>query len=165
MDIEHPEFVLFLKCAAKNNLRYLCIGGYAVNYYGYHRVTEDMDIWIAPTSENKACFLNTLLCMGYTENEIGAIRKEDFTTHFMCSLAARPHVIDVLTVIHRNVSFDEAEKEKVVHLIEPGIELKLVPYTFLKDIKLRSSRPKDLWDVARLEELQEAKKNPGSKSD
>jgi hypothetical protein len=32
MDIENHEFVLFLNCASQNNLRYLCIGGYAVNF-------------------------------------------------------------------------------------------------------------------------------------
>lgn len=157
MDIEHPEFILFLKCAKKNNLRYLCIGGYAVNYYGYHRVTEDMDIWVAPTNENKICFFNTLLCMGYTENEMADIKKEDFTSYFMITLGARPHVIDILTIVHRDISFDDAEKEIIIHQAEEDIELRLVSYDFLKDIKLRSRRDKDLWDVARLEELRNLK--------
>jgi hypothetical protein len=162
MDIDHPEFLLFLKCAAKKQLRYLCIGGYAVNYYGYHRVTEDMDIWIAPTEENKSCFLNTLLCMGYNENEIDEIKKEDFTSYFMCTLGTRPHVIDVLTIIHKNISFDDAEKDMIIHKTDENIEFRLVPYNFLKDIKLRSSRQKDLWDIARLEELRNFKKNKDS---
>lgn len=153
MDIEHPEFLLFLKCAKKNSLRYLCIGGYAVNFYGYHRVTEDLDIWIAPTNENKVCFFNTLLCMEYSEEEMNGIRKEDFTDYFMLTLGVRPHVIDTLTIVHKNVSFDNAEKEMIIHPIGEGVEIKMVPYEFLKDIKLRSSRPKDLWDIARLEEL------------
>ena len=58
MDIENKEFLSFLRCAGKNNLRYLCIGGYAVNYYGFHRATDDMDIWIAPTTQNKKHFLD-----------------------------------------------------------------------------------------------------------
>jgi hypothetical protein len=153
MDIENPEFISFLRCAEKNHLRYMCIGGYAVNYYGYHRTTEDMDIWIAPTDANKQNFLNTLLCMGYSENEISDIKGEDFTTYFMCSLGSRPHVIDVLTIIHKHIPFDEAEKQMVIHTVGEGIKLNFVPYNFLKDIKLRSSRPKDLFDVARLEEL------------
>ncbi len=41
MDIEHPEFLNFLKCAKENKLRDLCIGGYTVNYYGFYRMTED----------------------------------------------------------------------------------------------------------------------------
>lgn len=157
MDIEHPEFILFLKCAAQNNLRYMCIGGYAVNYYGFHRVTEDMDIWIAPANENKICFLSTLHCMGYSENETRNIKDEDFTTYFMCTLGVRPHVIDVLTVVHKNISFDEAEKNMMTHVTDSGVNMNLVPYDFLKDIKLRSSRPKDLWDISRLEELRNQK--------
>ncbi|MFI5186729.1 MAG: hypothetical protein ACHQF0_08400 [Chitinophagales bacterium] len=158
MDIEYSEFVLFLICAKKNNLRYMCIGGYAVNYYGYHRVTEDLDIWIAPTNENKFSFLSTLLCMGYSENEISYIKEEDFTSYFMITIGARPHVIDLLTIVHKNIVFDSAEKEMVIHSIGEGVELKIVSYDFLKDIKLRSSRPKDQWDIARLEELRNLKK-------
>ena len=153
MDIENEEFILFLKCARKNNLRYLCIGGYAVNYYGYHRATEDMDIWIAPTAENKICFLNTLRCMNYSESEMDAIKEEDFTTYFMCSLGSPPNVIDVLTIVHKNIKFDEADKKSIIHTVSPEIELRFVPYDFLKEIKLRSTRHKDLHDIARLEEI------------
>src|SRR6476620_9017956 len=100
MDIENEEFLLFLKCAKQNDLRYMCIGGYAINYYGYHRVTEDLDIWIAPTNENKEHFLNTLRCMNYGEEEIDYIKNEDFTIYFMCALGVRPYVLDVLTILH-----------------------------------------------------------------
>ena len=153
MDIEHPEFLLFLKCAKQNHLRYMCSGGYAVNFFGYHRVTEDLDIWIAPTNENKAAFIQTLLCMRYTEGEIEYIKDEDFTTYFMITIGNRPHVIDVLTIVHRQLNFDDAEKHMIVHSAGEGVELKMVPYDYLREMKLRSTRPKDLFDIARLEEL------------
>lgn len=92
MDIEHPEFLNFIRCAEKNKLRYMCIGGYAVNYYGFHRATQDLDIWIAPTNENKKCFFNTMPCMGYTESEYDHLKNEDFTSYFMCSIGVRPKV-------------------------------------------------------------------------
>lgn len=158
MDIENKEFLLFLKCAQQNNLRYLCIGGFAVNYYGFHRFTEDMDIWIAPTNENKACFLNTLKCMKYPEDEIALISEEDFSTYFICTLGVRPNVIDILTIIHKNVDFDKAEEEVVMHKMENGTILKFIPYSFLKELKLLSRRGKDLSDVARLDELKDKKK-------
>ncbi|MEP7144173.1 MAG: hypothetical protein ABI707_14920 [Ferruginibacter sp.] len=153
MDIEHPEFLNFLRCAQKNKLRYLCIGGYAVNYYGFHRMTEDLDIWIAPTNKNKECFFNTMLCMGYTESEFDDIKNEDFTTHFMCTLGARPNVIDVLTILHHLLNFDEAEKKMSLHNLNDGIELRLVSYEELKATKLYSRRPKDTWDITQLERL------------
>ncbi len=61
----------------------MCIGGYAVNFFSYHRVTEDMDIWMAPTNENKTSLINTLMCIRYSESEIAYIVDEDFTTYFM----------------------------------------------------------------------------------
>ena len=157
MDIEHPEFLNFLNCAQKNKLRYMCIGGYAVNYYGYHRATEDLDIWIAPTSENKKCFFNTMLCMGYTESEFDDIKDEDFTTYFVCTLGAMPNVIDVLTILHHKLNFDEAEKNMTIHKINDAVELKLVSYDVLIETKLRSHRPKDLEDISKLEQLRNKK--------
>lgn len=157
MDIENKEFILFLKCAQTNNLRYLCIGGYAVNYHGYHRATDDMDIWIAPTNENKIFFLNALKCMGYSEVETNVIKEEDFTTYFMCSLGSRPDIIDVLTIVHKNISFDEAEKNMILHPLSEDIMIKMVSYDFLKDIKLRSTRAKDLYDISSLESLRNKK--------
>ncbi len=157
MDIENEEFLLFLKCAQNNNLRYLLIGGYAVNYFGFHRHTDDMDIWIAPTNENKTAFLKTLKCMQYADDEIKQIENEDFTTYFMCSLGIRPDVIDVITIINKNISFDEAEKGVLKHSINDDLKINLIPYEFLKEVKLRSSRQKDLYDIARLEELRTKK--------
>lgn len=157
MDIENEEFLLFLKCASINKLRYLCIGGYAVNYYGFHRHTEDLDIWIAPTNENKDCFFNTLSCMGYSEQELVPIKDQNFTQHFVCSLSYPPYVIDVLTIIHKDLNFEDAEKDTVIHIVSEGIELKLIPYHFLKEVKLRSGREKDYFDIARLEEMRNQK--------
>ena len=157
MDIENKEFILFLKCAQDNNLRYLCIGGYAVNYHGYHRATDDMDIWIAPTNENKTIYLNTLKCIGYSDQEIDAIKDEDFTTYFMCSLGSRPDIIDVLTIVHKNISFEDAEINMILHTVGENIMIKMVSYDFLKDIKLRSSRAKDLYDISSLESLRNKK--------
>jgi hypothetical protein len=157
MDIENEEFLLFLKCAQNNNLRYLLVGGYAVNYFGFHRHTDDMDIWIAATNENKTAFLKTLKCMQYADDEIKQIENEDFTTYFMCSLGIRPDVIDVITIINKNISFDEAEKGVIKHSINDDLKINLIPYEFLKEVKLRSSRQKDLYDIARLEELRTKK--------
>lgn len=52
MDILNEEFLSFLKCAHQYHLRYMLISGYAVNYYGYNRSTDDLDVWIAPTNRH-----------------------------------------------------------------------------------------------------------------
>ena len=153
MDLLHPEFVIFLSCAEKNNLRYLLIGGYAVNYYGYNRNTHDLDVWIAPTIENRGAFINTLLCMNYSESEVSPLYNEDFTIPFKADIGSPGADIDILTFIHDKISFDEAEKDKVIFQIEDGLKINFVPYDFLKSMKLKTGRDKDLWDVAKLEEI------------
>ena len=40
------DFRDFLKLCTRKRVKYLLIGGYAVNYYGYPRATADMDVWI-----------------------------------------------------------------------------------------------------------------------
>jgi len=157
MDVLHDEFLLFLNCAHKNNLRYLLIGGFAVNYYGYNRNTDDMDVWLAPTNENRQAFINTLLCMNYSETEVAPLHNEDFTSYFVGNLGSGGARIDVLTIVHHAISFDEAEKNKQVFEITDGVFMNIVSYDFLKDIKLRSSRSKDLFDIARLEEIRNKK--------
>ena len=153
MDILNNEFLLFLSCAGKNRLRYLLIGGYAVNYYGYNRNTEDMDIWLAPDNENKKSFIDTLLCMNYSENEVALLKNEDFTKHFVGTIGPQSAKIDVLTFVHHSISFNEAEKNKTVFEIQENIFLNIVPYEVLKEMKLLAYRDKDLFDVARLEEI------------
>ncbi len=135
----------------------MLIGGYAVNYYGYNRNTNDMDVWIAPTNENKLLFINTLLCMKYSEREIDPLYQEDFTQPFVGSFGSEGSDIDVLTIVHHSISYIEAEKNKNIFEILPGLFMNLVPYEFLKDMKLRSHRDKDLWDISQLEKIRNSK--------
>jgi len=40
----HPDFREFLKSLNSAKIKYLLLGGYAVIYYGYRRVTDDLRI-------------------------------------------------------------------------------------------------------------------------
>lgn len=113
MDALNHEFLFFLRCAQKNGLRYLLIGGYAVNFHGYVRNTADMDVWVAPTNENKNQFINTLFCMKYAQSEIADLYTEDFTKPWIGTIGTGVGEIDVLTIVHHELLFDEAEKKKV----------------------------------------------------
>jgi hypothetical protein len=112
-----------------------------------------MDVWIAPTNENKVLFINTLLCMKYSENEVSVLIHEDFTIPFIGNFGSERNDIDVLTVVHHSLSFDKSYLNKEVFQITPDIVMHVVPYDFLKEMKLLARRPKDIWDVSQLEKL------------
>lgn len=50
----------------------MIIGG-----YGFNRNTGDLDIWLAPINENKSFFIQTLLCMDYSESDIAPLYERD----------------------------------------------------------------------------------------
>jgi len=91
--------------------------------------------------------------MKYSEREVNPLYQEDFTQPFVGSFGSEGSDIDVLTIVHHSISYIEAEKNKNIFEILPGLFMNLVPYEFLKDMKLRSHRDKDLWDIAQLEKL------------
>ena len=71
MDLELPvDFKEFLKLLSEHGVRYLLIGGYAVGYHGYPRATNDMDIWIAVSSDNARRAVMVLRQFGFDLPEV-----------------------------------------------------------------------------------------------
>ena len=135
----------------------MLVGGFAVNFYGYNRNTRDMDVWLQPTKENQTAFIATLLCMNYTEQEIAPLYEEDFTQPFKATIGPYDASLDLLTFFHSTVSFDEAYIQKETLEIEKDIMMNFISYKLLIDMKLKAHREKDLWDIARLDEIRNLK--------
>lgn len=53
MDIFDEEILKFWKALQERNVQYIMVGGYATNLHGYQRFTEDLDIWIKDSLENR----------------------------------------------------------------------------------------------------------------
>ena len=53
MDIFDEELLKFWRSLIVNDVRYLMIGGVAINLHGYHRTTNDIDLWIDDTLLNR----------------------------------------------------------------------------------------------------------------
>jgi len=156
-DIEDEFFLAYLTAMQKHQVRYMLIGGIAVNFHGVNRSTQDMDIWLAPTNINRDLFYKALLDLEYTENEISDLKNQDFTGIFKCTIGEMPDTIDCLTIVHPNLSFDDAEKVMIKHDIGGGLMLNVVNYDFLRRMKLLTHREKDWYDVSRLDEFRKRK--------
>lgn len=53
MDIFDEDILNLWRCLESNHVRYIMIGGFAINLHGYSRTTKDIDIWIEDTLENR----------------------------------------------------------------------------------------------------------------
>ena len=64
-DKGNPEMLLLLETFQQFDLRYLIVGGFAVNRYGYSRTTGDLNIYLKDTRENRQNLIHSLDKMGY----------------------------------------------------------------------------------------------------
>ena len=135
----------------KADVNFLLIGGYAVNYHGYPRYTNDMDIWLKPDEENKIKFAKFLRQIDISPESINHILTLNFTMTNAFHLGQNETRIDFLTKIS-GVTFDEAEKEKVFLTLD-NKNIPVIHFDHLIKNKILSARPKDLADVDELQKV------------
>lgn len=139
-----------------NNVRYLTIGGLAVNIYGYTRNTGDIDILIDDTSENRKNLRKTFTDIGI--GDFPEIETMQFVAGFTDFTIAYGMRLDVMT------SIKGLESESFENLLNTAtiVTLKEIPVYFLDydnliKAKKATSRPKDLLDIEELKKLNENK--------
>jgi hypothetical protein len=54
-----------LKLLMAHEARFLLVGGYAVNVFGYVRNTVDLDIWVASDNENRRRVIDAVRDFGF----------------------------------------------------------------------------------------------------
>lgn len=160
MDVEDVEFLQFIRAAASQGLEYMLIGGLAMAMNGIARYTQDADVWIRPTHENKDRFVKTLVELGYDQVELAKLREANFTEAQHIRLAGP---IDVLTVVHFRMEYDACRSRASEFRTEDGQVILFIHINDLRELKLLARRPKDLQDVMMIDALLERmRKKPGT---
>lgn len=142
-----------------NDVRYITIGGFAVNIYGYNRNTGDLDILIDDTIENRKKIRKALKESGIGDFE--SIETMQFVpgwTDFTLDFGLR---LDVMTTIKglENKSFEELLNEATIVMIG-DIPVNFIDYDNLIISKKASNRPKDQLDIEELGKLKNDNPNP-----
>ncbi len=137
-------FVLF----NRYNVDYLIIGGYAVNLYGYSRMTEDVDILFKPGKINGNKLVKVLVEFGVDLTELS---NHDFEHSTHLRLGEYPNSIDLIndTVgLDLSVVFDNGKSFQI-----DEIQIKVIDLDDLIANKLALNTYKDLADVEELKKL------------
>jgi sulfur carrier protein ThiS len=158
MNILYPEHRIILKTLLAHHVDFILIGGYAVNYYGYNRVTGDMDIWIKPDNSNKELLVAALASLGFDEEGIITIRNWDFTQpqKFHIGHENQPDKTEFMTHIS-GITYEDAKKNHIIARIDE-MELPMIHYNNLIQNKKNTGRIKDLADAEYLEKIMKLKK-------
>jgi hypothetical protein len=152
---------LIIKTLNDAGVRYMVVGGIAVNAHGYVRLTVDVDLLIELESPNILVALRALGGLGY--RPINPIRWEEFADPKMrqswmeekqmkvlklFSDEHRETVVDVF--VYDPLGFDEAYARVVYQPLAENVDVPVCGYADLVKLKLAASRRKDLEDLEKL---------------
>jgi hypothetical protein len=138
------DFKEFLKLLAAHEARFLLIGGYAVNAFGYVRNTVDMDVWVAPDKENQARVIAAIREFGFANAASGLLDEVDA----MVRMGMPPLRIEVLKRIS-GVEFEDCWSRRVI-LQDAELKIPMISLEDLKVNKRATGRKKDLLDLDEL---------------
>ena len=146
--LEHRELLYAL---LDNGVSFIVIGGHAVVYYGYERVTADMDIWLQPDNENRSKFLKALQQFGIEDEDINKLSQTDFTIPQVFFFGQKPKRIDFLTKV-TGVTFEEAAPQ-VRYFKLDNRSVAVIQYHHLIATKSATGRAKDKADIEELQRI------------
>lgn len=158
---------LFRELEAKK-VRYLLVGGIAMNLHGVPRMTMDVDIILAMDEANLRAFLGVADCLGL--QPVAPVRKESLldasarnswvNEKHMVSFALRPvdpagPTVDVL--IDPPIDTDDALKRAEPREIA-GVHVSLAAIGDMIALKRMTGRKQDEDDIRQLEKLDQRKR-------
>ncbi|WP_454802965.1 hypothetical protein [Mucilaginibacter phyllosphaerae] len=152
MDIFDEEIIKFFDSLHQNEVRYILVGGLAINFHGYNRYTGDVDIWLEDNIENRK-----KLRKAFIDCEMGnypMIETMQFVpgwTEFFLNNSLK---LDIMTEMKglENYTFEECiQMASIANL--SGAD---VPFLHINQLILNKrvvDRPKDQLDVMALEKI------------
>lgn len=157
MDINDDEIIGLFSFLEKNCVRYILVGGFATVLNGHPRLTQDVDIWIQDTFENRKNLRKTLLDIGLPD--MPQIESIDFVPGWSTINLPSGFALDVMTELK---GFTKGEFENCYSLSNEvsfeNVNIRFLHINQLIKAKKAAGRPKDLLDVEELEKIRKEQK-------
>ncbi len=128
----------------------MVVGSTCLAVYARPRYTEDIDVWVRRSSDNMEKLARALSEFGVS---VQPSSLQPFVDHprQMITLGAAPSAIDMLNFVD-GLKFEDAWDDRVTHQLD-GLEVEFLSLEDFIRSKRASARPKDLADLALLEEV------------
>ncbi len=148
----NSQIVEIWKYLAANKVKYLTIGGFAVNMYGYGRNTGDIDIFIEDSIDNRKNLREALkqAKIGDFEN-LNTMQFIPGWTDITLNFNLRLDIMTSVKGLENNTFEQLLEKAYITEISD--IPVYFLDYENLIIAKKAANRPKDLLDIEELEKL------------
>jgi len=141
------DFIEFIECCVRREVRFLIVGGYAVAAHGHPRATKDLDVWVLLDPDNAERLIGALDDFGMAS--VGLTTADFLEPQVVVQLGYPPIRIDLLTSIS-GVTFDECWPNRVI-IDVGGVDAGFISADDLIINKRAAARPQDLVDADNLE--------------
>ena len=135
-----------------HKVKYITIGGLAVNIYGYNRNTGDIDIYLEDSLENRINLRKALFSinLGNFEN-IESMQFIPGWTDITLNLGLR---LDIMTAVKglEDKTFESLLSRATIVMVDET-PVYFIDYENLIIAKKASNRPKDILDIEELEKI------------
>jgi predicted nucleotidyltransferase len=152
MDTHDESILLLWTHLANQDVRYIMIGGFAVNIHGFSRFTADVDILIEDSLVNRKKFRSALKDAGIGDFEL--LETMDIIPGYTTILLDNGMELDIFTKISGFEENDFSELfEQAVEMEINNITVKFLHLNHLIHTKKMSNRPKDSVDIEELKKI------------
>lgn len=141
-----PEWKELFELFNAEKVEYLLVGGFAVIHYGYHRGTDDIDIWIKPSVENSKAVSAALQRFGFNSITVEPVQFQQPSIVFQIGIPPfQVHLLTYATGLTFKSAYEASEQIEL-----DGVHLRVICRADLLINKKSSGRPKDLIDIDEL---------------
>jgi hypothetical protein len=152
MDILDDELLRFWRSLNNNHVRYIMVGGFATRFHGYNRNTDDLDIWLEDTLQNRKNLRNSFIELNY--GNFPSLETMEFVPGWTSFYVGDMIELDIMTTMKGldGHSFDECLQVASI----ADIENITIPFLHINQLianKKAVNRPKDQIDVLALEQI------------
>lgn len=155
MNLLTEDTLHLFKLFQKHRVKFILVGGLAVNFHGYARATGDIDVWIKEDKENKKALVNTLTEYGIQHAEVltNIPLPADYTEIFL----HQGVYLDMMeALVHFDkMQFDKAYEKAVKFKADASLTIPILEFQMLLEEKSKSGREKDKLDAEELKRISE----------
>jgi len=145
-ELDMKTFADLLVELSRQGVKYILVGGLAVDLCGYSRVTHDVDIIVERSEENIKLLINCLLSFGNGSAKV--LSYDDFDLEEGCIRIVENFPLDVFTIMRGNTYNDLLNYLKIHKL--RGFDIPYLNADGLIELKKESLRSQDQIDVQTL---------------
>lgn len=158
MDVLDEGLLRFWKLLNDHDVKYIMVGGFATRFHGFNRSTDDLDIWLYDTLDNRKRLRLAFKELGY--GDFPSLETMQFVPGWTSFYVENTIELDIMTSMKgiEDLSFLECLDIASVADLD-GIIVPFLHINQLIDNKKAVNRPKDQIDVIALEKIRELREN------